>query len=403
MSNRLLRRRRSAFTLIELLIVIAIIALLIGILLPAIGNARRSARMAICMANLRSFATASATYGAENKDKLFNYSWFRGTPIPGDFSRFIPVSSQYADNDMHGAAMQFTYIMQRRLKFTDPEKFAMPEGWFPFVLYSHIPLMDYMSGQMPMPIAACPEDRDLQALQRSYNSVDDAGVPVPQNSGDKDARWRFPFRMSYTIHASHYSPDKKFQRMEDIGRGGRSNKVGAIIYAYNGGAYFSDGASPESSASGSLGNKRLTDIRFPQQKTWASDNFGRHFGRQAFFFADPQCRQPLPFYDSSVRVYMTGETNPGWDPTKEATRKEMGKRLGWFEEQSEYGPRMANAKTEGGKLGYRAAAGWYQMTRGGLRGWDVPRGEPRARIKGDGTMDTTVNENELDTRNSAEY
>lgn len=397
MSIRLYRRGRSAFTLIELLIVIAIIALLIGILLPALGNARRSARMTICMANLRSFATASASYSSENKDKLFNYSWFRGTQIPGDFSRFIPVSKQYADNDMHGAAMQFTYIMQKRLKFTDPDKFAMPEGWFPYVYYSHIPLMDYMSGQMPMPIAACPEDRDLQALQKSYNNVDQAGVPVPPIGGDKDSRWRLPFRMSYTIHSAHYSPDKVYNVMEGIGGGGVASKRAAIIYANNGYVYFSDAVgSPSSLPTGSLGNKRITDIRFPQQKTWASDNFGRHFGRQSYFFADPQCRQPLPFYDSSVRVYMTAETNPGWDPSKESSRQQMGKRFSWFEEQGEYGPRMANATTEAGKSGYRAAAGWYQMTRGGMRGWDVPRGGIRAKIKGDGTMDTTV-ENELDT------
>ncbi|MBX3378843.1 MAG: prepilin-type N-terminal cleavage/methylation domain-containing protein [Phycisphaeraceae bacterium] len=390
------RRRRSAFTLIELLIVIAIIALLIGILLPAIGNARKSARMAVCMSNMRQFAVAMASYASENKDKLFNYSWFRGTPIPPDFARFLPVKVQYADNDVHGAAMQFTYVMQKRLGLTDPNRFLMPENWFPYVYYSHIPLMDYMSAQMPMPVAACPEDRSLILLQKSYDNVDNAGTPVPPNSGDSDARWRFPFRMSYTIHTSHYSPDKVYNIMDE----GRSKRA-PIVYATNGGMHFSDGDNPVSSIpTGALGNRRIVDIRFPSQKTWASDSLGRHFGRMASYYADPTCRQPLAFYDSSVRVFMTGDTNPGWDPTRESTRKQMGQRLAWVEELNDYSPPVANTTSKTGAdgkevRGYAAATGWYQMTRGGLRGWDVPRGAVRSQIS-NGKMEYKV-ENELDT------
>ena len=58
-------KRNRGFTLIELLVVISIIALLIGILLPAIGKARNSALVAISMNNLRNFGAAHATYASE--------------------------------------------------------------------------------------------------------------------------------------------------------------------------------------------------------------------------------------------------------------------------------------------------------------------------------------------------
>lgn len=67
-----MKLKKMAFTLIELLVVISIIALLIGILLPALGAARKTANKAKNQTQVRGIVQNATVYAASNTDKLPN-------------------------------------------------------------------------------------------------------------------------------------------------------------------------------------------------------------------------------------------------------------------------------------------------------------------------------------------
>lgn len=68
-------RGRKAFTLVELLVVIGIIAVLISMLLPALNKARAQAAKTKCLSNIRQLMLACNMYAAENKGQLPYCNW----------------------------------------------------------------------------------------------------------------------------------------------------------------------------------------------------------------------------------------------------------------------------------------------------------------------------------------
>ncbi|MGB7157941.1 MAG: type II secretion system protein [Tepidisphaeraceae bacterium] len=78
--------KRAAFTLVELLVVIGIIALLIAMLLPALNAAREQAKAATCLSNLRQIGQAMQMYATEFNNHVVPGSilrWDGGGPIAG--------------------------------------------------------------------------------------------------------------------------------------------------------------------------------------------------------------------------------------------------------------------------------------------------------------------------------
>jgi prepilin-type N-terminal cleavage/methylation domain-containing protein len=75
------RDQRKAFTLVELLVVIGIIAVLVAILLPSLGKARAQANVVACASNIRQLTTCMLMYEQDYKGKLI-VEWTNGPLWP---------------------------------------------------------------------------------------------------------------------------------------------------------------------------------------------------------------------------------------------------------------------------------------------------------------------------------
>ncbi len=168
------RKSVRGFTLIELLVVISIIALLIGLLLPALSRAREAARTTACLSNMGQVSRASSMYQDDGEDFMpvrQPYGQLPGNEDNGNMSNFNH-GGRYPTGGTLGAPF-CVYPFDRMLnKYAHPDlpvggrpprtpqEWSSPSGRFDQGLSG----TDFIKvDRFNFPIFECPADKALSA------------------------------------------------------------------------------------------------------------------------------------------------------------------------------------------------------------------------------------------------
>jgi hypothetical protein len=329
------RNRPPAFTLIELMLGIGAAAVLAGLLLPALGQARASARTAVCESNMKQFGVATFSYAADYRDRIYSFSWKADTRA-GDWPDLHDPST-----DVQAAANQAVDIIRRRAGRPDIPRV---ERWLPHLEYSPLVLQDYLAQRLPEPMFVCPDDEHRLNWQRGPAGRFDRGAWLPFQPDPEPRNKPAPYSSGYQLVPAAYDANPAGRRLQPATH-----------------------ARTLASEDTRLGGRTLAQVRFPSGKVQLMDSQQRHAGRQELFYAVPGASQPLLFFDGSVRGFTTADANKGWQPNNPASPEPS---------IFEYTPRPWEAPTSTGEPS-EFVVGHYRWTRAELTGVDFGGPEPR--------------------------
>lgn len=342
-------RARSAFTLIELLLVVAIIALLISILLPSLAGARKAARTGLCMSNMRQYAVGIVAYGSDSKGFVPSFSW-------------LPSKQYSAFNDLNNAptypdagADQAVDIV-RRVRGVTAAEVPQARGRMYNRNFTHLVLIDggYYSDRALEPGVVCPEDRGPLLWQREpHNMAAFRAQGLAPADPNGPLLNMLPYWSSYQIVPCTWTWDK-----------GTGTKRTIDQYSDNHHLY----TVPPTNQIAPFTARRMDEISLPSLKVAAFDLFDRHRFKRTLYYAYPQAAQPLVFFDGSVSVRTTRDAEKGFQPNAPTSTAATTH----YYDASYWAGYEPPCLTPG--ITRETVTAHYRWTRNGLKGFDFRSG-----------------------------
>lgn len=198
---------RQAFTILELLVAVAIIAILAALLVSVFGGAGENAHRAKCVSNLRAIHTAVTRYAGDNNGAVpigyrLDKKQFNTTLYSGSSNKWV----------LLGVLLEAKYIEDARILFCPSERdptqaYNTSKNPYPIKpgtnlqgAYACNPLVNWGTASAP------PEWPRLQGLGRTPLLADGAGMP------DRvDSRHRDGINVIFTDGSARWVPRKDFE------------------------------------------------------------------------------------------------------------------------------------------------------------------------------------------------
>jgi prepilin-type processing-associated H-X9-DG protein/prepilin-type N-terminal cleavage/methylation domain-containing protein len=151
------RKRRSAFTVVEMLVVITIIALLAGLLLPGVQMAREAARRINCIKNIQQAATAGVAYSTRHQYLPPSRSWATKAMGPNNNFPNIPIDE----------SLSFSWVQKLLSDLDNPNVAAQLDALATPALQAQFGIR--------LPVLMCPSDTHEEEGPAAYDYLMNAG------------------------------------------------------------------------------------------------------------------------------------------------------------------------------------------------------------------------------------